>query len=278
MTEFFADLTGVRAKLRRANEHLSSLNDELWRLSKEYADTRFIEFWCEGERQVLYYKRISHFFNIHHSLIAGDIFNNLRTALDHIIWQLVLREGKKPRQTNDFPIFTSEQDFISKVKYPSKKFERRSPLYQIPVDGDAWTIIEGAQPWFRAKTYGYDPRQDILAALALLSNIDKHRIVLINMALPDQPAIENIVRWTPSDVQPIEVRYPLWQPLSHEHSTELVRFRFPRNTDVRMYVGGRLPVWPSFGDENTQVAGPGRFVERVSQIVDQISTLPTVQG
>jgi hypothetical protein len=135
MTEFFADLTGVRAKLGRANEHLSSLNNELWRLTERYADTRFTEFRCEGEWQVLYHKPIPRFFDVYHSLIAGDIFNNLRAALDHVIWQLVLREGKKPRQSNDFPIFTSEQDFIGQVKYPPKRSEKRSPLYQIPWAG-----------------------------------------------------------------------------------------------------------------------------------------------
>jgi hypothetical protein len=194
------------------------------------------------------------------------------------VWQLVLREGKNPSQNNDFPIFTSESDFIKKVKFPPKGSSRRSSLYQIPVNGDAWTIIEHAQPWFQAKTRGYCARKDILAGLNLLSNIDKHRIVLMSQPVAWQSKIEEIVRWTPSEVQPVEKQYPRWGVLSQEHPTELIRYRFSPDTKVSMYLDGRLPIGPSFGDENTQIAGLGPITERVSRIIDQFSLLPRVHG
>lgn len=277
MTMGIANLTGVRAKLGRANVHLNALQDELGRLSHEYADIKLMQFGRDGQWDVVSANPIPD-FPIELSLIAGDLFTNLRDTLDHLVWQLILREGNEPGQTNDFPIITSESYFMKAVKLPSKKTEKRSPLYGLPVDGDAWTIIEQAQPWYRGKANGYEARKDILATLALMSNINKHRTVLMSLAIPDQPRLVQIIRWTPANVQPIEIILPTWGPLSHEHSTELARYRFPTDTSISMYMDERLAIGPSFGDENTQVAGLGKFYERVSDIVDQVASLPGVYG
>ncbi len=277
MPQGFADITGVRAKLGRAEVHFNALGDELRRLSEEYSETSFINFRNDGEWHVMFGGPIPE-FPIEWSLIAGDFFTNLRAVLDHLIWQLVLREGKKPKQTHAFPIFQSESDFIKKVESPPKDSKRSSPLYGIPTDGDAWAIIQRAQPWYRGKADGSEPRKDMLAGLALMSNIDKHRTILVSMALPDQRRFGEVVRWLPEDVQPIEVRLANWEPLSHEHPTELMRVRFPLDTQVTMYMDGKLAIGPTFGDEQTQIAGFRPIYERVSQIVDEVATLPRVNG
>ena len=277
MDKEFADITGVLAKLGRAQLHLNTLDDELLRLSKEYSETSFINFTTDGEWYVVLPGPIPK-FPVDWSLIAGDFFTNLRESLDHLVWQLVLREGKKPQQTHSFPIFTSESYFIKRVKAPPKNTRTNSPLYGIPTDGDAWAIIERAQPWYRGKALGYEPRKDMLATLALMSNIDKHRTLLVSMPLPDQRMFEGIFRWVPSNVQPIEKRLANWEPLSHEYPTELMRFRFPPDAKVSMYVNGRLRIGPTFGDENIQIAGFGPIHERVCQIVDEIAALHNVRG
>ena len=247
-----ANLTGVRAKLRRANVHLDSLNHELARLTQERSDTSFIEHGRDGEWYTLFVNPIPK-FPIELSLIAGDIFTNLRDTLDHIVWQLILREGNEPKQTNDFPIFTSESDFINKIKFPSKRAEKRSSLYGLPVDGDAWAIIEQAQPWFRAKADGSEPKHDQLMLMEML-------------------------RWTPDNIHPIAMRLPVQSAISHEKPTELVRLLFPPDINVRVYMDRSFPISPAFGDKNTWTAGLGTFHWRVSEIVDQISALPGVYG
>ncbi len=277
MPDGFADITGVRAKLRWANVHLSTLNDELVRLNKAHADTSFIEYGRDGEWHTVDIKPIAK-FPIELSLIAGDIFTNLRDTLDHIVWQLILREGNKPEQTNSFPITTSESHFVKVIKTPPKKSEKRSPLYGLPVGGDAWTIIEQAQPWFQAKANGYEARDDQLATLAMMSNINKHRTILISYAVPDQAMLVDMIRWTPVDINPIEMILPPWKALSHEKPTELVRFLFPTDTNVRMYMDRSFPISPVFGDENRQTGGLGTFCTRISQIVDQVAALPRVNG
>ncbi len=275
MTEPFANLSGVRAKLGRANEHLSAFEAERDRLPLQKAGTPFIDFRRDGDWHVLSVRPLPK-FPVRLSLIAGDFFNNLRAVLDHLVWQLILREGKKPKETNAFPIFTSEEDFIKKVKTPLKKRQERSPLYGIPNDGDAWTIIEKAQPWFHSKIDGLQPRQDMLAALRRMSNFDKHRIVLVSMGFPDQRVLSNVIAWSPANVQPIEKLFASYGPLSHEQPTELMRLRFASDVKISMSVQGPF-LHLTFGDEDTQVGGLRPIYNRVSQIVDQAAALPRVK-
>ena len=182
-------------------------------LNHDHADVSFIQFGRDGEWHVASIEPIPD-FPMGLSLIAGDMFANLRDTLGHLVWQLVLREGNEPQQTNNFPIITCESYFMKAVKTLPKKNEKRSPLYGLTVNGDAWAIIERAQPWYRGKLYGYEAKRDILATLSLMSNINKHRTVLISLALPDQPMLEQMVRWKPVNIQPIEIRFPIRGPLS----------------------------------------------------------------
>ncbi len=41
----------------------------------------------------------------------GEILYNLRSALDHLVWQLVLANGKTPGRDNSFPIIKNEDDW-----------------------------------------------------------------------------------------------------------------------------------------------------------------------
>ena len=38
------------------------------------------------------------------SAVVGDFFHNVRSALDHLAWQLVLRHGLEPTRKTAFPI------------------------------------------------------------------------------------------------------------------------------------------------------------------------------
>lgn len=276
MASLVADMTSVRAKLSRAEVHLGSFQDELSRFSKQHANAKHVEFQRDGAWHVVSVNPFPH-FPPEWSLVVGDFLNNLRAALDHLIWQLVLREGEEPKQTHQFPLITSEKQFCKRVRAPKKNIEG-SPLYGIPVDGDAWAIIEQSQPWYRGKTNGYAPRQDQLAQLARMTNIDKHRTLLLSLPLPVQGALAAAIAWEPVDVQPIAQRLPRLGFASFEQPTEVVRYRFPPESDIRMYMKSRLPVAPTFGDENTQVGGVNTFLALVHSIVEQVAALPRVQG
>ena len=46
-------------------------------------------------------------------LIIGDALQNLRTALDHLVWQLILSNGGTPKTTSGFPIMESAEKYKS---------------------------------------------------------------------------------------------------------------------------------------------------------------------
>jgi hypothetical protein len=116
--------------------------------------------------------------------IIGDVVHNLRSALDHLIWQLTLANGHTPpaviplrRKDPDykwrrigFPIYI----FDPRRRYPSG---RRIPWRREPPDS-LWgvrpalrTDIQRLQPF----THGKNATKEPLAILEEFWNTDKHR-------------------------------------------------------------------------------------------------------
>jgi len=163
-------LSGVLSKLARAQMHA----EEFERVCGRYAESRP---YSVGEKQESYDNGILRTFFIDNvapipkelPVILGDCIQNLRSALDHLAWQLVLAAGNTPTDRTAFPIFESE-------------FTKKGKVRTIRIDGGvdprALALIEAAQPYVR-KRRGQDPRDDPLAILHDLSNIDKHRTLLL---------------------------------------------------------------------------------------------------
>lgn len=91
------------------------------------------------------------------AVIVGDCLFCLRSALDHIVWALVLANGKKPGICNQFPICSSCKNFAVEVQ----KGRLRG------VSDKALAVVEGLQP--------YNGSPNPLGMLNSLHNVDKHR-------------------------------------------------------------------------------------------------------
>lgn len=100
---------GIRAKIFRAEELLSEVRD---------ANNEFRSVKCSLDITKNDLSKHSHFqinlppvpFDI--PLIVGDCLNNLRSSLDHLIWQLVDSNTlATPTRTNMFPICDDEKQF-----------------------------------------------------------------------------------------------------------------------------------------------------------------------
>ena len=94
-----------------------------------------------------------------YSVAVGEIAHNLRSSLDHLVWQIVIANGGIPDHKNAFPIALKENDY----RAPSKPKLRR-------LTDDQRQTIEGLQPF----------RDDVnigphLWMLHVICNIDKHR-------------------------------------------------------------------------------------------------------
>src|SRR5260370_38852808 len=57
------------------------------------------------------------------SLTLGDCLHDFRSALDHLMWQLVLATGGQPTASTQFPIFWSRR----LVSSPAQKMTRALP-------------------------------------------------------------------------------------------------------------------------------------------------------
>lgn len=90
-------------------------------------------------------------------IVAGDVIHNLRSALDHAMWQLVRANGGQPKRKTDFPIY--------RTRRPVEIDGGVSPTTQ--------RLVEAEQP-FNAKPWE-QPTTLPLAKLQHISNVDKHR-------------------------------------------------------------------------------------------------------
>ena len=98
----------IRAKVERAKQHLDDLKVVRDRFiqsepylvdSKENPDPRYVDFYLtniEAPPNEI-------------GLVTGDVIHNLRSALDHLAYQLVLVNGATPTRQTCFPIFDSAQ-------------------------------------------------------------------------------------------------------------------------------------------------------------------------
>ena len=105
------------------------------------------------------------------SIRVGEILYNLRSALDHLVWQLVLANGNAPTQVNQFPILDKEEEWtraravvrgLKGVSEENKEIVRYlqpfNPFLQLPVDGEVRPC-----------------NAQVFRTLRDLCNIDKHR-------------------------------------------------------------------------------------------------------
>jgi hypothetical protein len=94
-------------------------------------------------------------------LIIGDALQNLRTALDHLVWQLILSNGNTPKiGTTGFPLMKSAEEY--KTDSP-RKVKGMAP--------EAIRMIDALKP--------YGGGNEDLFGLHLLNNVDKHRLLLM---------------------------------------------------------------------------------------------------
>lgn len=160
-------LAGIEAKIGRAQMHL----EEFERLSQRYVDSH--PYSIRDEEYLNDKGFMERSFTIDSvevvppdlSLIMGDCVQNLRAALDHLAWQLVLATGNTPTDNTKFPILDSG---LTASGNP------RRPGVSGGVNPKALAVIERSQPFKRTD----GPKNHPLSILRDLSNIDKHRTVL----------------------------------------------------------------------------------------------------
>jgi len=152
------DLAGIHSKLERARVHYRQFRDEADDLVRAYADA--VRQTSRSDGVHTYVLRGAPPVPDHWSALVGDIAHNLRSALDHLAWQMVVASGGAPRRqrpATTFPILTDE------------------PPGGVMVHGglrpDLLDLVVQEQPF---KRFPERPQVSPLALVQGINNLDKH--------------------------------------------------------------------------------------------------------
>jgi hypothetical protein len=162
-------LNGIRLKLQRAYQQLDVLKEEMAAFLKRDPYEPAIEFRrIRGTRATPCIIDFAVRMVVKEpcppmwSIIIGEIVHDLRSALDHLVYQLVIHATDKPptdRARTQFPIFLE-----------SSKFDTSGLSMLIGVSKHATDLIKSLQPFSTG-----EGAKSPLWHLNQLSNIDKHR-------------------------------------------------------------------------------------------------------
>jgi hypothetical protein len=213
-----ADLAGVRAKLRRADE-LRQAYDELFGAYLESDPYAIIfEFDPASGWHTFRWSVDSEPPLEDLALIFSDILGNVRSTLDYLVWQLVFTGGRKPGRQTAFPIVKRAKDW---------PVQGGAALRGVPQE---WAeLIEAMQPFQREDRPDLHP----LAILEHVNNLSKHRFLPAAVLTADSFSYLINIAGVPED-ETFESRDFLELPIVD--GGELARFRAKSRSQIAVHV------------------------------------------
>lgn len=184
------------------------------------------------------------------AILIGEFFNCLRSALDHLAFQIV--EKHAPTRLADpkkiaFPIHESRFDRRGKARPVDDLMAGVAGIPKAPL-----ALIESNQPYHRGKDAPWHP----LAIIQNLNNIDKHRTLLLTSSMAAHGAFGfkcqgRVIRST----YILRILKP---------GTEIARFNFTPaeakasgcGSSADMHVYGYAPIEPTFDETEPPVDRP----------------------
>jgi hypothetical protein len=174
-------LDGVNLKIARADEHFDLLDSEIvkWLNAQEYRVSEYDSTHTgESSRSLVEPPETPDRW----SLIVGEYAYNMRSALDHLAWQLALLNTQGaakarakgdpwPPERMEFPVYAYFRKSSQKKRY-QEKLRRFSPPHR--------TIVDQEQPFQR----GNAASADALWLLQELRNTDAHRVLNTTAVFP----------------------------------------------------------------------------------------------
>ena len=147
-------MPGIRAKIDRAMEHLLKLNEELHRYLDLDPIALVRQIQPDGETSAIAVQLTTQ-PPVLLSVLVGEIAHQLRSAVDHIAYGLVLAAGNTPTTRTSFPVCKSRPNRLA---------------VHGGVSNEALSRIDELQPYQQD-----DPTAHPLYVLNELWNVDKHR-------------------------------------------------------------------------------------------------------
>jgi len=160
-------LEGCRLKLDWAEKHLGALTGEMKTFVESEGPQTFPTKHDKANQTTTVFFREWRKIPPEWGVAIGDVIHNTRSALDHLVYQLVVLNRATPHEVHQFPVLDSPRDWNRRVQNPPKG--RRGLLDYI--DPAQIARIQALQP--------YMPNTGLprLAVLRDFSNVDKHRLI-----------------------------------------------------------------------------------------------------
>jgi hypothetical protein len=236
-------LDGINAKIQRADEQIKNLNAEIsdW-LGKNRHLYRTIHEADHDARQAIL-SVTGPDPPLRFSVIAGEIVHQLRSCLDHLVYQLVIAKSGSPdaklEHILQFPIC-----------YTPQNFERARRQIQ-GVSDTAAAEIERRQPYHNK----VDIRMHPLWLLRELDNADKHRLLVVcggaaqpHTVLFGDETKKRSATGEKREVELVSISPPVdWPVRVTEDGTEFMRLQFGKY-DPEMKVSAKLSVQVAFAE------------------------------
>ncbi len=153
-------IAAIRSKIERADKHIGDLTTAIAAFSERKPHGTAFQIDPNTGEKIIYmrvFEQLPKVFGV----IASDAIHNLRTALDHLAWQLVESNGGIPDWRTCFPISKSLAKHEEAVDSP--KVEGFSP--------ESIRILNSIKPYFGGNGG--------LWSLSGTDNFDKHRLLLL---------------------------------------------------------------------------------------------------
>lgn len=158
-------LDGCLAKLRRASEHIKTLEDEIAGENPLIPLRKHCEFdpaskTIEARAEIVSVPT----FPDRWSTILGDAIQNTRIALEYLVYELIRVETGRYWKGSQFPIATDPNEHTGSATKTIAKLGRH------------WAIIEQSQPYDRGPATSLQTL--VFKYLQDFSNADKHRLLV----------------------------------------------------------------------------------------------------
>jgi hypothetical protein len=173
-------------------------------------------------------------------VILGDCVQNLRSCLDHVIWQVTRLDGGAPDNETQFPIASKSEAQFEKMS------DRRIP----GLSADHRELVKRAQPYHRGEQAPLHP----LSVLAELSNTDKHQVLNPTFSVVQGDVgnmLDRLIESYKGDrPSPVEGFFMAQAGTRLEHGTPWFRIRLRRTEDPpqKVEMGGHLNLGIAFGE------------------------------
>lgn len=259
-------------KLQRAEEQLDELEPKIRAYTQGKPFRIADEPDIEDKWMVLRYVDVRELPDPLWGVRIGEFLHDLRSALDNLVYQLVLVNGKEPGDHNQFPIYTDPErppGLAQKLKRKLPSGATRMDEMLFGVHRDQVAVIKELQPYLGLHIHR--GAKIALGSVSTLNNIDKHKIVHPSIAFSQRDG---------RDAKPTHTAGPPPSDIAIEHrlgpiyeGAEAFRWAIVGGTDeTEVAMEGEIPFDVAFGHSpNLTLANFSWIREQISEVVENFA-------